>query len=263
MRPTLAGKRHHPQITAMSETPYYVALGDSMSIDLYPVLDLQERGRLGPDETREVGASSLLHRNDDHVWPEFAGDDLAQRIRGLRLRNACADGGTIGDVLGRQIPALPDDVRGAARVVTVTAGGNDLLGSLFERGFEALPRATANGIERYDRMVDAVRRSFPTAVVVLTTVYDPTDGTGDLPGLSGVLGLLPLEHLDRFNDAVRRAVKRHADVVLADVHAHFLGHGVSASPADGWYWHPNPIEPGGRGASEIRRVWLEALATGL
>lgn len=247
----------------MSEPSYYVALGDSMSIDLYPVLDLQERGRLGPDEAREVGASSLLHHNEDRLWPDFVGHDLAHRLRGVRFRNACTDGGTIGDVLGRQLPALPDEVRGAARVVTVTAGGNDLLGSLFERGFEALPRATADGIERYGRMVDAVRRSFPAAVVVLTTVYDPTDGTGDLPGLSGVLGLLPLEHLDRFNDAVRRAAGRHADVVLADVHAHFLGHGLSAPHADRWYWHPNPIEPGGRGASEIRRVWLEALATAL
>lgn len=247
----------------MIDTPWYVALGDSMSIDLYAILDLQERGLLGADEEREVGAASLLYRNDDGLWPEFDGDDLRHRLRGCRARNACIDGGTIGDVLTRQLPAVSDDVRGAARVVTVTAGGNDLLGALFERGFDALARATADGIERYARMVDAVRRSFPDAVVVLTTVYDPTDGSGDLPGMSEVLGRLPLEHLDRFNDAVRAAVARHAGLVLADVHAHFLGHGLAAPHDERWYWNPNPIEPGGRGASEIRRVWREALASAL
>lgn len=247
----------------MTSTPCYVALGDSMSIDLYPVLELQERGRLRPDEERPIGAASLLHRNDDPLWPEFTGDDLAHRLPGLTLRNACMDGGTIGDVLAHQLTSLNDGARRDARVVTVTAGGNDLLGALFQRGFGGIERATAEGIERFGRMVDEVRRTFDDAVVVLTTVYDPTDGTGELPGMSEVLGPLPVANLDRFNDAVRSAAARHGDTVLADVHAHFRGHGLSAPEAERWYWTPNPIEPGGRGASEIRRVWLEALSPAL
>jgi hypothetical protein len=145
----------------------------------------------------------------------------------------------------------------------VTAGGNDLLGALFERGVDALVRSTTEGIRRYGRLTAAIREAFPFAVIVLTTVYDPTDGTGHLPGLSDVVGRLPMGHLDRFNDAVREAAASHRDTVLADVHAHFLGHGVSADPDDAWYWHPNPIEPGARGASEIRRVWLDALGSSL
>ena len=55
----------------------YIALGDSMSIDLYPALDLGETdvavslerhpaaGRIAP-----LGAASLLHRNDEAHWPE-------------------------------------------------------------------------------------------------------------------------------------------------------------------------------------------------
>lgn len=244
----------------MTETPAYVALGDSMSIDLYAVLDLQERGRLEPQERRAVGAASLVHRNDDALWPEFEGDDLAHRLPGITRHDACIDGGTIGDVLVRQVPELPDDVRQAARVVTVTAGGNDLLGALFERGFQGLERATAEGMRRYHRLVEEVQAAFPEAWIVLTTVYDPTDGTGELPGMSEVLGTLPIEHLDRFNDAVREASATAPRLLLADVHAHFLGHGLSAPEAERWYWSPNVIEPAGRGASEIRRSWLDALS---
>ena len=55
----------------------YVALGDSMSIDLYPALDagevdvavalerVPEAGAVAP-----LGAASLLHRNDDARWPD-------------------------------------------------------------------------------------------------------------------------------------------------------------------------------------------------
>jgi hypothetical protein len=91
---------------------------------------------------------------------------------------------------------------------------------------------------------------------VLTTVYDPTDGTGMLPGLEGY-GRLPLEYLDRFNDHVRAIATASARTELADVHRHFLGHGVAAPETDRWYWKRSMIEPNARGASEIRRVWLE------
>lgn len=48
--------------------------------------------------------------------------------------------------------------------------------------------------------------------------------------------------------------------MLADVNQHFLEHGLNASSLEEfWYWKPSPIEPGARGASKIRRVWLESL----
>ena len=62
----------------------YVALGDSMSIDRYPDLDYSGRERLLP--VTGLGAASLLARNDDHVWPEFAGRDLLTRYPGIECR---------------------------------------------------------------------------------------------------------------------------------------------------------------------------------
>src|SRR5215475_1974838 len=85
----------------------YVALGDSVSIDLYPALDAGEvdvavalerdptAGRVAP-----LGAASLLYRNADDRWPELAGDDLVSRLPGIEHRNLATDGATIGEVFG-------------------------------------------------------------------------------------------------------------------------------------------------------------------
>jgi len=48
-------------------------------------------------------------------------------------------------------------------------------------------------------------------------------------------------------------------VLLADVHARFLGHGVSVEEQQRWYWSRSPLEPNARGASELRHLWLETL----
>ena len=48
-------------------------------------------------------------------------------------------------------------------------------------------------------------------------------------------------------------------VLLADLYAHFLGHGVSAPEAERWYWKRSLIEPNARGASEVRHLWLATL----
>jgi hypothetical protein len=45
------------------------------------------------------------------------------------------------------------------------------------------------------------------------------------------------------------------------VHRHFLGHGVSVPQSERWYWARNLIEPNARGASEIRRVWQDAIGS--
>jgi lysophospholipase L1-like esterase len=78
----------------------YVALGDSISIDEYP---LRETG------IPNIGAASLLQRDLDPI--EF--DNLAQ------------DGATTGDVLHDQLPHVKPS--GDPTLVTITAGGNDML----------------------------------------------------------------------------------------------------------------------------------------
>jgi len=72
-------------------------------------------------------------------------------------------------------------------------------------------------------------------------------------------GTLPIDVLDVLNDRIRLLASGTPGAALADVHAHFLGHGASVPEADRWYWRRSLVEPNAVGASEIRRVWRDAL----
>ncbi len=233
---------------------HYVALGDSMSSDHYPTCDLRGLD-LPPARLDPVGAAALLHRNADERWPEFVDQDLEHDSPGIGLTNLTEDGAMIDDVLTEELARLGHDSDDPRILVTLTAGGNDLLDALVAG--RPLDRAVERIERRYTELVATLREELPRAALLLTTVYDPTDGTGRLPGLES-LGRLPLEYLDRFNRHVRGTVDRTPRTVLADVYRHFLGHGVAAPEAERWYWPRNLIEPNARGASEIRRVWWAA-----
>ena len=247
----------------------YVALGDSMSIDLYPALDRAGVASATEAQTlrRGLGAASLLYRNDDEVWPDFAGRDLATRVPGLAYRNAhdlsaparaaetdnfATDGATTSHVLAYQLPKLPPSEE--PTLVTVTAGGNDLLE--FVGAADVPDTLVRDTIQRTRRIVTRLLEKRPNAIILLGTVYDPSDGTNDLGW-----GRLDREAgwLAAFNQAVRELATEVPAVRLADIQRHFLGHGLTAPANHRWYWPRLIIEPGLVGASEIRRVWLEAL----
>jgi lysophospholipase L1-like esterase len=233
----------------------YVALGDSMSTDHYPTCDVRGLD-VPPVRLDPLGAAALLHRNDDGRWPEFRGLDLETLSPDVEFLGIAQDGAMIDDVATEELARIGRDSADPDILLTLTAGGNDLLDALAAgRGLEgAIGRAS----RRYVDLVETVREELPRATLLLTTVYDPTDGTGKLPGLESY-GRLPLEYLERFNDTVRRTAASLPRTLLADVHRPFLGHGVKAPERDRWYWSRNLIEPNARGASEIRRVWWEAL----
>ena len=235
----------------------YVALGDSMSIDRYPDLDHAGRQMLRLPVTG-LGAASLLAGNDDHVWPEFAGRDLLTRNPGIECRFLASDGATTEDVLGSQLGALEGVDASRDAVVTLTAGGNDLL-SLIGAGDHTGDAGVARLLRNLEAIVDTVRDRLPRAVILVANVYDPTDGTGDLDGHR----LRPQERrwLRDGNAGVGRLCAERG-ARLIDVHGHFGGHGRSAPPAERWYWTESIIEPGVVGASEIRRLWLSALELG-
>jgi lysophospholipase L1-like esterase len=232
----------------------YVALGDSMSSDHYPTCDIRDLD-IPPARLDPLGAASLLYRNDDSRWPEFSGRDLAGQSPGLEFRNLAQDGAMIDDVATEELARLGRDSEDPGILITLTGGGNDLLDALLAR--RPLESGVSRIAWRYAELVASVREELPRATLVLTTVYDPTDGTGRLPGLEAY-GTLPLEYLDRFNQQVREAA-RTTGAVLADVHRDFLGHGVTASEPERWYWRRNLIEPSARGASEIRRAWWNSV----
>lgn len=234
----------------------YAALGDSMSTDHYPTCDVRDLD-LPPASLDPLGAAALLYQNDDVRWPEFEGRDLSHRSPGLKLLNLAEDGAMIDDVTTEELARLGHDSNDPGFLLTLSAGGNDLLDTL--TAGRRLDKAVKRIEKRFTELVETMREELPRATLVITTVYDPTDGTGSLPGMEG-FGSLPLEHLDEFNEHVRETADSMTGTMLADVHRHFLGHGVTARESDRWYWRRNMIEPNARGASEIRRVWWEALS---
>jgi lysophospholipase L1-like esterase len=229
----------------------YVALGDSMSIDDYA-------GGAGR------GAASLLHRNRDADFPAWAGRDLASTgLTGLVLAR---DGARAADVLERQLPLITEP----PAVVTITMGGNDLLTAW---GDDAAARAAIGRVIAAGEVILArLPAAGGTGRIVISTVYDPSDGTGRLgPGFGS--GLLPpwpggLAAVRELNAALAGLAARHGAAV-ADVHGRFLGHGVTAGdpsqlapmPSSRDLWYCGTIEPNAWGADQIRQTWWDALHT--
>jgi lysophospholipase L1-like esterase len=249
----------------VSDFRKYIALGDSISIDLYPALDAgamdvavalersSEAGAIAP-----LGAASLFHQNAEEQWPEEIGNDLASLYPGIEFQNLAMDGATIGDVFGEQMPRL-DDTEDPV-LLTLTVGGNDLLSAYGNKPKRALlEKITSDIAEAYDFLIDTLRGRFPNGTMIVNTIYDPSDGTGKIPGVFDDRDTLPLDILDRMNDHIRALAVGTPGVLLGDVHARFLGHGVSAAENDRWYWRRSLIEPNARGASEVRLLWLSLL----
>ena len=254
-------------MTRINQFAQYVALGDSMSIDLYPALDAGETdvsvalewdSRAG--SVAPLGAASLLYRNVDDRYPEFTGRDLLSRDPRLTVLNLAEDGATIGDVFGSQLSQLDESEE--ATLITLSIGGNDLLSAFANRPVPSLMRGIVRDIsEGYEFLVESLRRSRPNSTLILTTVYDPSDDTRRIPGVFDGAGDLPLEWLHELNERIRTLSNDTPTCAVADAYRHFLGHGVTAAEPERWYWKRSWIEPNAVGASELRRLWLDALDT--
>jgi hypothetical protein len=225
----------------------YVALGDSISIDDYA-------GGAGR------GGASLLSRNRDEDFPSWRGHDLA----GLPFHQLATDGATSQTLLDLQLPRL-ERAGVQASVVTLTIGGNDVLGWYGDTA--GAVRAADAAVARADEALDRLRGLVaPDARIVVGTVYDPSDGTAD----ASSVGLPPwpevVEVLGHLNSALRDLAERHGAAV-AEIHEKFLGHGLAvgnpgqrdARPADRDLWYCNVIEPNAWGASGVREAFWEAL----
>lgn len=225
---------------------YYVALGDSMSIDDYA-------GGAGR------GAASLLYRNCDIDFPDFAGRDLA--TAGFSTLMLARDGATTSDVLHRQLPQLTEP----ADLITITMGGNDLLACYGDdtAAAAAVGRAAALGEGVLSRLRRVRGR---TCRVLVSTVYDPSDGAGQSPGAGLPAWPQGPQWVRALNTALADLAHRH-DAVLVDLHSRFLGHGVTIGdpaqtdprPANHDLWFCGVVEPNAWGAHAIRAAWWQAL----
>ncbi|HKO68996.1 MAG TPA: SGNH/GDSL hydrolase family protein [Burkholderiaceae bacterium] len=177
----------------------------------------------------------LLIRNDDALFPEFAGRDLQSR-RPARLEHRARDGATVAG-----LPLQAQQIRaGGEAVALLTVGGNDLLTGL---AADSGPRVKA-----FETSLNHFLRELPVRPVLLGNVYDPTLGD-DAKNFLGIDARIARANHRRVNDIIASLANRYGRLV--DLHAHFLTGDSS------WFIHT--IEPSLLGASEIRRMFLIAL----
>jgi acyl-CoA thioesterase-1 len=195
----------------MTTMGVYLALGDSISIDDYT-------GVSGG------GAASQLARE-----------------LGLELIDLTRDANTTHGVLF-DLSRAPR----AANVVTLTAGGNDLL-------LGDSPRAILG------RLHQIARRMRPLGGrVVINTVYDPSDGDDDVGrrelGLSRLAAIQLRRRLNALNHGIRNIAAEYG-FLLADLQELFHGHGVASDEP----WFVQVIEPNLLGATAIAEHWYSLL----
>jgi lysophospholipase L1-like esterase len=245
-------QRVHLVMTRGATGYTYVALGDSISIDDYAG---------GPGR----GGASLLARNRADDFPQWCGRDLSAPHPSLRYHLLAVDGGTTRTLLEFQLPWL--EASGVApAVVTLTVGGNDLLGAY---GDTARAKAVVHiVVVRVGQALTRLKRIMRGAEdpVVVGTVYDPSDGSGD----ASRLGLPPwpevVDVLAELNNGLRAIAEDHG-ARIAEIHDQFLGHGLAAGnpaqpearPENRDLWYCNVIEPNAWGADAVRASFWQAL----
>ena len=234
---------------AVSDRPLYVALGDSISIDEYAG---------GPGR----GGASLLHRNRDDDFPHWRGRDLVSLDPGARFHLLATDGATtrtLADVQLDRLAALPRPT-----LVTITIGGNDLLTAYGDTvaARQVVSYVRTSVARALDRITAALA---PGGRVVVGTVYDPSDGTGD----AARLGLPPwpdaVPVIAELNEALRE-VAVAGGAAVAEVAQRFAGHGLlagdatrpDARPAERDLWLCSVIEPNAWGAGGVREAFWRA-----
>ena len=191
----------------------YLALGDSISIDDYTGV-------------RGGGAPSQLARK-----------------LGVDLVDLTLDGNTTQGVLV-DLAAAP----AAADLVTLTAGGNDLLSG-------DPPRAILRRLHQIAQWIQPFG-----ARVVVNTIYDPSDGDNDVGrrelGLSRLAAIELRRRLNAVNGGIRKLAAERG-FLLADLERLFHGHGVASTEP----WFVEVIEPNLAGATAIADRWYELLTS--
>ena len=192
----------------------YLALGDSISIDDYTGV-------------RGGGAPSQLARK-----------------LSFELIDLTRDGNTTHGVL-YDLARAP----GGANVVTLTAGGNDLLGG-------DPPRAILSRLNQIAQRIQPL-----DGRVVINTVYDPSDGDDDVGrrelGLSRLAAIELRRRLNALNSGIRNLAIEYG-FLLGDLEQLFHGHGIASHEP----WFVQVIEPNFAGATAIAEHWYGLLSMG-
>lgn len=203
----------------------YVALGDAYSC-----------GKLGTGAADLFGTYLARTRS---MIPSFLAEDLSYMT----------------SVVRRQLRSAQETPEGV--IVTLTIGQDDLLRAWAENPTDRqMAQATKDLVGLYRTTVFYILKHLPNALVFGCTVPDPSDGTGDIPGLyGGTRRAYPWKHVQSFNDGVREVLFRTQQAAEVDLARIFRGHGAKALPHELFYNPKLYLEPGQRGAMAVAEAW--------
>ncbi|HSO33204.1 MAG TPA: SGNH/GDSL hydrolase family protein [Labilithrix sp.] len=272
-----AGAPGVPKPTACPTAKYktLVIVGDSIS----------DVGGGGGGAGQQPFYRTLLVKNDDTLYPDWKGFDLAtcwgldpavdvvKASQGGAVATVPA-GNTPGDshILLNQVTGLPATLAGPVLVVG-TIGGNDVTSGLitvltgtpaqlqtkidsFAAGFgQAMAELT-----KVDRFGAGVKVS-----VLMTNVYDPSGGTGHFyyepkkASCPGALGLWPdgqatAPQLAQWNAALTTEAAKYQGLRLVELRAPFEAHSVSTAADTNWFYQ-DCIHPSSAGHNAVRGVF--------
>lgn len=224
-------RRFLDKFSSKAEKTYFLALGDSIISDCFP----------GPG----LGVASLLFKNRTDLFPVWSGRDLESLWPGI-LRVGYTRTGVRLEEVEAQLKLLPHQLQ--CRVGLLSVGGNDLLnqdripmpGDPWFSDFE----------RRYQALWDTLQRRFPSSHWLVCNVYDPSDGSGQLPGWAE-RGNPARPELIASLELLNALIARVSGGQMVDIHAACLGHGWSRQKP---LWFQMDIEPTVEGASQIRSL---------
>ena len=111
-----------------------------------------------------MNPGQLLVHNDDRLFPEFRGHDLASLVGPARLIHRAQDGAAVS-----RLPAQARGLRVEEKALALlTIGGNDLL--------RRPDMGQGPQIQHFAEALDTFLQSPPIRPVFLGNVYDPTFG---------------------------------------------------------------------------------------
>ncbi len=225
----------------------------------------------------------MITDNPEDDYPDIKNINLRKAFPNLEKINLAENSTASGDHI-LQVDNLEVQSSNVYGIVILSTGGIDLIHdygnsppqdeAIYGANLEEVEKYSVLFEQRLNVLIKKIKQKFPGGVkIFLFSIYDPTDGVGDIENVSPLLKLfkkLPkwkdgLYALNKWNEIIYKTSDENDFVELVDLHKAFLGHGIHCKdksnpnykPDDPSYWYYMNLEdPNRKGYDAIRRIVL-------